>query len=108
MIISLFIYLLVAAVMIGIGVSQLKSRAPVGFYTGEKPPTEEELTDVAAWNKKHGTMWVMYGAVLILSWIAGYMLCDEFWQSLCMIAGVCVPLVLMALYHHALVNRYRR
>jgi hypothetical protein len=33
--------------MIGIGVSQLKSRAPVGFYTGEKPPTEEELTDVA-------------------------------------------------------------
>ena len=47
------IYLFVAAVMLGIGISQYRSKKPVGFYSGEKPPLEHELTDVIMWNKKH-------------------------------------------------------
>ena len=45
-IITLIIYLMVAAIMIGIGISQLGSSSPVGFYSGEKPPKEDELTNV--------------------------------------------------------------
>ena len=29
---------------------------PAGFYTGEKSPEKERLSDVNAWNKKHGMM----------------------------------------------------
>lgn len=57
------IYFLTALLMISIGVSQLKSQEPVGFYSGEKPPNKDELTDVISWNKKHGTMWVLYGTI---------------------------------------------
>ena len=59
-IISLVVFLLVSMVMIIIGISQIRSKQPVGFYTGEKLPREDELSDVVAWNKKHGYMWVVY------------------------------------------------
>ena len=64
MIISGVTFGLAALIMIGIGISQLKSRNPVGFYTGEKPPKKEQLSDVNAWNRKHGTMWIVYGCSL--------------------------------------------
>ena len=59
-IISAVVFGFVALIMLGIGISQLKSKDPVGFYTGEKPPEKERLSDVNAWNKKHGMMWVIY------------------------------------------------
>lgn len=55
-IICFAIYFLVALLMISIGVSQLKNQEPVGFYSGEKPPKKDELTDIISWNKKHGAM----------------------------------------------------
>ena len=54
--ICFIIYLLAALIMVGIGVLQRKSKTPVGFYTGEKPPAAQELSDVSSWNKKHGAM----------------------------------------------------
>ncbi len=68
-IISGVIFCIVAMVMLGIGVSQLKSKEPVGFYTGEKPPKVDQLSDVNSWNKKHGVMWIIYGICIIGSWI---------------------------------------
>ena len=65
-IIGLVIYLAVASFMIGIGISQLRSKKPVDFYSGEKPPGEEELSDVKAWNQKHGQMWVLYGLIILV------------------------------------------
>ena len=55
-IISGVVFGFVALIMFGIGISQLKSKDPVGFYTGEKPPEKERLSDVNAWNKKHGML----------------------------------------------------
>lgn len=46
---GLVIYLLVAMIMVGIGVFQFRSKKPVGFYSGEQPPGEDELSDVTAW-----------------------------------------------------------
>jgi hypothetical protein len=108
MVVSLIIYGLVAAFMIGIGISQLKSKTPVGFYTGEKPPKAEELTDVDAWNKKHGGMWLSYGVIILLSWFIGFLVGDSLWALIPLATGVCVPLVFMVLYHSALVKRYKR
>ena len=46
MIISGAIFGLCALVMFGIGISQLKSKEPVGFYSGIEPPAREQLSDV--------------------------------------------------------------
>lgn len=55
-IISLVIYGLISLIMIGIGVSHIKSKEPVGFYTHEQAPRKQEITDILEWNKKHGVM----------------------------------------------------
>jgi hypothetical protein len=94
--------------MIGIGASQLKSKTPVGFYTGEKAPNVEEIADVSAWNRKHGVMWIVYGAVILLSWVVGFLVEEVFWQGFALIAGVCLPLIFMIMYHSVLVKRYKR
>ncbi len=105
-IISGVIYFLVASVMFGIGISQLKSKDPVGFYTGEKPPEKEHLSDVYAWNKKHGTMWVIYGVCIVCSWICSAFIADSIFSAIPLSAGILAPIVIMIVYHHRLVKKY--
>lgn len=107
-IITLFIYFIVAALMMGIGISQLRSTLPVAFYSGEKPPKEDELTDVQAWNKKHGMMWLIYGMIIIVSYFAGYILGDSILCIIPFCGGLIVPVIIMIWYHHKLIGKYRR
>ena len=107
-ILGFIIYLLVALLMMGIGISQLRSKNPVGFYSGEKPPAPEELKDVAAWNKKHGMMWLLYGLIILLSYGIGMAVGDSIWCIFPMCGGVILPVVVMIWYHHRLIRRYKR
>ncbi|MDO5435959.1 MAG: hypothetical protein Q4G19_06280 [Clostridia bacterium] len=100
------VYFSCAVLFFGIGASQVRSERPVGFYSGEKPPEPESLTDVRAWNKKHGTMWILYGFIIIISWLAGFLCGDSPWIMLPYVGGLLVPVIFMILYHHKLVRQY--
>ena len=104
------IYLFVAVIMFGLGISQYRSEKPVGFYSGEKPPLESELTDVNVWNKKHGKMWIWYGVIIIISYLLGVPLMDldNAWCVLPMCGGIIVPIPLMIRYHHKLLREYKK
>ena len=39
-----------ALIMFGIGISQFRSSEPVGFYTGTKPPTRDEISEAATFS----------------------------------------------------------
>ena len=107
-IITLVIFLLVAIIMVGTGVFQLTSVSPVGFYSGEVPPREDQLTDVKAWNRKHGMMWIIYGIIIIISYFAGYLIGDS---PLCLIpflGGLLVPVAVMIHYHDKLIQKYKK
>lgn len=110
-IIYFIIWCLVALVMFGIGISQLKSEKPVGFYTGVKPPEEKQLRDVRAWNRKHGVMWILYGAALICCGIAivaaGGLGCDTIPLVLAECAVVIGGIFAMMCYHVRLERLYR-
>lgn len=106
--ISLAIYGGVAALMIGIGISQLRSKKPVGFYSGVKPPREDELSDVGAWNKKHGIMWIIYGAIILIVYALCVMIGDNIYSALFMCGGLIVPVFIMMYYHRHLENTYRK
>lgn len=103
------IYLLVALVMVSIGVSQLKSKTPAAFYSGEKPLDPKELSDVSMWNRKHGMMWIIYGIIIMLSGLAGSFPAskDSLWCLIPMLGGVLVPLAVMVWYHHRLIREYK-
>lgn len=109
MIIGLSITLLVAFVMIGLGISQLKSKYPVGFYTGEKPPAPNQLSNVAAWNRKHGQMWILFGIIIIFSYVAPLLFVGM--ESECFpvlyCAGIVMPIPVMMWYHGKLNKIYK-
>lgn len=66
-IIYLVISFLTSLIFVALGISQYKSEKPVSLNTGEKPPCEDELTDVLEWNHKHGKNLIVYGGVLFLA-----------------------------------------
>ena len=66
-IIYLVISFLVSLIFVVLGISQYNSEKPVSLNTGEKPPCEDELTDVLEWNHKHGKSLIIYGGVLFLT-----------------------------------------
>lgn len=112
-IITMFIFLITALIMVIIGVSNLKSKSPVGFYTGVKAPNEEDVTDVLTWNKKHGYMWIIYGIVIVITGIIVTMYSkDESTASTLIILlvsalGVVLPIICMMIYHSKLEKQYR-
>ena len=107
-IIMFIIFGIVSLIMIGIGISQLRSTKPVGFYTGEKPPREDELTDVQAWNKKHGMMWVFYGIIIMISCFLGFIIGDSILCLIPFCGGIVVPIFIMIWYHNKLTRLYRK
>ena len=53
---------LCAATFTGIGVFALRRQEPMWFWSGSMV-RREELTDVAAYNRANGIMWLTYAAV---------------------------------------------
>lgn len=66
-VIYLIIAFLVSLIFVALGIRQYNSEKPVSLNTGEKPPNEDELTDVSEWNHKHGKNLIIYGGVLFLT-----------------------------------------
>ena len=95
-----------ALLMIGIGISNIKSKKPCGFYTGEKGPDESELRDKDMWNKKHGWMWIIYGIIIMLTWVIGLLCKDSAWIILPYTVGLLAPIPLMIAYHNKLIRDY--
>ena len=109
MIVGAVIYACCALLVIGLGVSQWNSKKPVGFYSGVEAPAAEELTDVKAWNQRHGLMWIVYGGILMLCGLAGAWMGDG--NLLCLIPfglGPILPIAFLVWYHERLTKKYRR
>ena len=106
-IISGVIFGLCALMMLGIGISQLKSKKPVAFYSGEKAPSEDEISDIKMWNRKHGTMWIIYGIIIILAWGCGFIIGDSILLLFPMVIGLIFPVIVMIWYHRKLIKIYK-
>ena len=100
------IYSLVALVMIIIGISDLKTNKVVAFYTGEKPYRYDELSDVKAWNTKHGIMWIIYGVLILISWIPGLFFPELVISFVIPLVVILVPVFIMIWYHNYLIKKY--
>ncbi len=90
-----------------LGIVQCRSKEPVGFWAGKKPPRKEEITDVCAYNRKHGIMWILYGAGLIGCFVCGQLFGGLTAAYLCM-AEVFGGLLGMIAYHNRLNRMYYR
>ncbi len=100
---GLVIVSLVALVMLTIGIFQfVKKDVPVGFYNLTVPPKKEEITDIVAWNKKHGMIWIIYGICIELGFLLGNVMPTGLLQMIVMAGGVILPLPFMVMRHRRL------
>ena len=90
-----------------IGIVQFRSKNPVGFWSGMEPPKKEQLTDVKAYNQKHGLMWILYGTGFVLCFGCGLMVDGGFAAILSMIECFGGLLAMIA-YHNWLNRKYFR
>lgn len=90
-----------------IGIVQYRSKKPVGFWSGVEPPKEEEITDLKAYNQKHGLMWIFYGIGFILCFLSGFFFGGNIAAFLGM-AEIIGGIFLMIAYHNRLNRRYYR
>lgn len=88
------------------GYVQKNSAEPVGFWTGKNPPPKELVTDVTAYNRKHGRMWLCYGLGMIASFFGGMFFGDELAAFLFFGGEALGGIVLMILYHNHLEKKY--
>ena len=89
-----------------IGIVQIRSSRPVGFWTGEIPPDVSHVTDVAAYNKKHGIMWVIYGAGILPSYFIGHLFGGGGGAAIGATAEICGGIIVMIFYHIYLYKKY--
>lgn len=63
---------LCGALFISIGIYSLKKKTPMHFWSGTtvKP---EEISNIKAYNKANGVMWISYGLIFVLSGILGFL-----------------------------------
>lgn len=88
-----------------VGIVQYRSKKPVGFWSGQEPPKKEQITDVTAYNHRHGIMWIIYGAGFILCFISGLAIGETIASALSIIECIGGVFV-MILYHNKLNNIY--
>ena len=105
---SFVIYVLIALLLIAIGIGQIKSKAPTGFYTHEPAPRKQDITDVEEWNKKHGWIWIAYGITLIGGNLICFFIKDVIIACVLLIAVTIVPLPVAMWYHAQLKRKYYR
>lgn len=104
-VISLVVMLIGIAPIIVIGIVQYRSKEPVGFYSGKKPPQKEQLIDVKAYNQKHGLMWIALGVGFIICFVCGLVFGGLIAGYLCM-AEIIGGILGMIAYHEKLERRY--
>lgn len=90
-----------------LGIVQYRSKDPVGFWSGKKPPEREQITDVRAYNRKHGLMWISYGVGFIVCFVCGLPFGGLIAGYLCMIEAMGGILAMIA-YHNRLNRMYYR
>ena len=104
-VISSVIVLVSTVPIIIIGIVQYRSKDPVGFWSGKKPPKKEQITDVKAYNQKHGLMWILLGVGFILCFACGLLFGGVITGYLCMIEIIGGILAMIA-YHQKLDRMY--
>ena len=96
-----------ASPVIILGIVQYRSKDPVGFWSGKRPPKKEQITDVEAYNRKHGLMWIVYGVGVFLSFACGLPfggLAAGYLSMIEIMGGI----PLMVVYHNKLNQMYYR
>ena len=102
-IIWLLIMISVSALFTGLGIYAWKRKKPMWFWSGSTVK-EREISDVPAYNRANGIMWISFSAILWISTFLG--LFKLKCAGICLIAGCILGVPLLPIVYGRIYRRY--
>ena len=89
----------------GIGIYAWRREKPMWFFSGSTVK-EEEITDVKAYNRENGIMWICYSAIFWISTVLG------FWSAaiagIVLVAGCVAGSLLLVAAYNRIYKKYKK
>ncbi|MCR5149900.1 MAG: hypothetical protein K6B52_01585 [Clostridiales bacterium] len=101
----LFIMIPVAALFSGIGIFAWKRKKPMWFNAG-KEVSEDEISDIPAYNRANGIMWLSFSAVIWLSVVLGIF--NVSFAGTVLALGILGGIPCLAITYGKIYNRYHK
>lgn len=105
MIIAFFIWSIVAAIFLGIGISCRKSSEAVGFFTFVKPPV---VDDIRHYNNAVSVLWIVAAVVLEMMGVPFLFLEQNSPVFILIIFAVILLIIVMILTNIKIEEKYKR
>ena len=93
-----------SAFFTGIGIYAMKRKKPMWFWSGSTVK-EYEITDVAAYNKENGIMWIAFSAIFWISTILGAFSTSA--GGIFLIAGCIVGIPILPVVYGKIYKKYK-
>lgn len=95
-----------ALLFILIGIFSWRKETPMHFWSGSTVTTEE-ISDVKAYNKANGLMWISYGSIFIIAGIIGLFKLYLFSIIILLTASLPGILILIIIYRR-IYHKYKK
>lgn len=92
------------AIFIGLGIYSIRKKTPMHFWAGTTVKSNE-ITNIRAYNKANGIMWITYGSTFVLAGVFS-LLNMAIGTMFFIIAGIAGTFVLILVYNH-IYNKYK-
>ena len=95
----------VGALFTGLGIFAWRRKKPMWFWSGSTV-SEREISDVHAYNRANGIMWLCYSAVF---WVGAFLaFADVSLAGIVMASGCIVGIPILAFVYGAIYKKYRK
>ncbi len=104
-IVWLIIMIPVSLLFTGIGIYALRRKKPMWFWSGSTVK-ESELSDIPAYNRANGIMWLVFSSVMWISTILGAVNISA--GGILLIAGCIISVPVLPIVYGKIYRKYRR
>lgn len=104
-VIWLIIMIPTSALFTGIGIYAIRRKKPMWFWSGSTVK-EYEISDIPAYNKANGIMWIGFSMIFWISAILGFFKMPA--GGYFLIAGCIFGIPLLPAIYHKIYQKYRR
>ena len=101
----LIIMIPVSLLFTGLGIYAWKRKKPMWFWSGSTVE-EEEISDVKAYNRANGILWLVFSALLWISTVLGYLYGEI--GGICLLVSCLIAIPLLPLVYGKILKKYKK
>ena len=94
-----------ALFFIGIGIFAINKKTPMHFWAGSTVKAER-ISDIKAYNRANGIMWIAYGSIFILAGIVALLSSSDIAAALMAICST-VGIIVLVIFYQFIYRKYK-